>query len=282
MILTPEGCIYHLNIRPEHLADTIILVGDPDRVPVVSAFFDEIEFRGQNREIVTHTGYYKQRRLTVMSTGMGPDNIDIVINELDALVNIDLERKLPKERLKSLKIIRLGTSGAVQPDIEVDRFAIAEYALGLDGLLHFYGDVDKVIAQPLTTDFIRHFRAPEDTPTPYIVSCFPELSHLFDPDWLRGITVTAPGFYGPQGRSLRLPLSNPDLIDQLSAFKAGDLRIINFEMESSGIYGLCKLMGHQCLTICVIVANRINSAYSKDYHASMKKLIREVLDKIVQ
>ncbi len=282
MILTQEGCIYHLNLRPEHLADTIILVGDPDRVPMVSGFFDQIELKRQNREIVTHTGSYNKKRLTVISTGMGPDNIDIVLNELDALVNIDFDKRVPKSELKSLKFIRLGTSGAIQTDLEIDHYVISEYALGLDGLMHFYKGGDRIIDQTLTDKFLEHFKPASQAPTPYIIPGSAELAAKFSADWYRGITVTAPGFYGPQARSLRLGLTDPDMISRLSSFRSNGLRILNFEMESSAIYGLSRLMGHDCLTICPVVASRVNDQYSTNYKPVMENLIQEVLNKLTE
>jgi uridine phosphorylase len=282
LILTPEGCLYHVNLRPEHLADNIILVGDPGRVPMVSGFFDEIELKRQNREIITHTGWFKSKRFSVISTGMGPDNIDIVLNELDALVNIDLDKRIPRKELKKLTIIRLGTSGSIQKDLGIDQYVISEFALGLDGLLHFYKMAENVIDEELTGKFLEHYHAPSTMPTPYIIPCSKQLSSLFDNDWHRGITVTAPGFYGPQGRGLRLALSDPGLIDKLNSFQAGNLRILNFEMESSAIYGLCRLMGHECLTICPVLASRVNETYSSNYLPVMKLLIKEVLDKLAK
>lgn len=280
LILTPEGCVYHLNLRPEHLADTIILVGDPDRVPMISAFFDEVEYKRQNREIVTHTGYFNNMRFTVISSGMGPDNIDIVLNEIDALANIDLDTRKAKSLIKSLNIIRLGTSGAIQEDMEVDRYVISDYALGMDGLMHFYEGTHAIIDKDLTRKFLDHFKPSPQLPTPYIIPGSSELSSRFSNEWYKGITVTAPGFYGPQGRSLRLELAMPDLIKKLNTFRAGNLRVLNFEMESSAIYGLSRLMGHECLTICPVVASRVSDEYSKNYKVVMDNLIYEVLVKL--
>jgi len=280
LILTQEGCIYHLNLKPEHIADNIILVGDPGRVPMVSAFFDELEVKRQNREIVTHTGYFNKKRISVISTGMGPDNIDIVLNELDALVNIDLEKRISKPNLKSLNIVRLGTSGAIQKDLEIDHYVISEYALGLDGLMHFYQGAEKAFEQPMTKQFNEHYQPLANSPTPYIIPGSSELSAKFSKDWYRGITATAPGFYGPQARNLRLLIADPDMITKLSTFRSGDLRILNFEMESSAIYGLSRLMGHHCLTICPVVASRINDEYSTNYKPVMENLIQEVLSRL--
>ena len=280
LILTPEGCVYHLNLRPEHLADTIILVGDPDRVPMISAFFDEVEYKRQNREIVTHTGYFNNMRFTVISSGMGPDNIDIVLNEIDALANIDLDTRKAKSLIKSLNIIRLGTSGAIQEDMEVDRYVISDYALGMDGLMHFYEGTHAIIDKDLTRKFLDHFKPSPQLPTPYIIPGSSELSSRFSNEWYKGITVTAPGFYGPQGRSLRLELAMPDLIKKLNTFRAGNLRLLTFEMVSSAIYGLSRLMGHECLTICPVVASRVSDEYSKNYKVVMDNLIYEVLVKL--
>jgi len=229
LIVTAEGAIYHLNLKPENLADTVIIVGDPGRVPTISKYFDEIEFQGQNREINTHTGRIGKKRLTVLSSGMGPDNIDIVINELDALANIDLGNKTIKSEHKALNLIRLGTSGAVQKDIEVDSFVMSKYGLGLDGVLNFYKVPDGIIEKEMCVSVEEQIEWPEQIAQPYIVKCTDGLAKKIGFDMHQGITVTAPGFYGPQGRTLRMGLNFPDFIQKLETFRYKDERILNFQ-----------------------------------------------------
>jgi uridine phosphorylase len=277
LIINSDGSIYHLKLRPEHLADTVILVGDPDRVPLISGYFDRIEYKIRNREIITHTGFLNKKRLTVMSTGIGPDNIDIVLNELDALVNIDFKTRQVKDDFTSLDIIRVGTSGAIQKNVEIDDFVLAEYALGLDGLLYFYEDMYKVVDQDIQDRLANHFKDHNKLPLPYMVPCSSALLDKFGKRWTSGITVTAPGFYGPQGRSIRLKQSFPDLIDKLRSFEYREKRILNFEMEASAIYGLSAMLGHRALTVCAILANRITNQYSKNPRQTIKRLIERVL-----
>jgi len=280
LILHPDGSIYHLSIRPEQLAKTVILVGDPQRVETISNYFDDIEFKGENREIHTHTGTLNNKRLTVMSTGMGTDNIDIVLNELDALVNIDLEKKVIKPAHTALQIIRLGTSGGIQPDLPINAFVLSEYGLGLDGLLSFYKQSEKVIDEDLTNAFIAHANLPHNMPQPYLVKSSDKLSNFFGDEFVKGITATAPGFYGPQGRRVRLEVAFPDLIDRLQDFAFNGRKILNLEMETSALFGLSKLLGHHALTLCVAIANRKRHGYNPDYKSAIKKLIELVLEKI--
>ncbi len=279
LILNADGSLYHINLLPGQLAGKVILVGDPQRVPMVSAYFDSIEFKGQNREIATHTGVLNNVRISVMSTGMGPDNIDIVMNELDALVNIDLERRVVKDEHTSLEIIRLGTSGSLQADIPVDSFAMATYGLGMDGLLHFYRHSD-VIDRELTTAFIRQTAWPEALAEPYVVKGSGRLAERVGAGLHQGITITAPGFYGPQGRALRLAPAYPDLNDRITAFRHEGQRVINFEMETSALYALGRLLGHETLTVCTVLANRVADTYSADPKKSIKKLIELLLERI--
>jgi uridine phosphorylase len=280
LIINKDGSIYHLNLKPENLADTVLLVGDPGRVAKISARFDKIEYQGSNREIITHTGFYKNKRISVVSTGMGPDNIDIVVNELDALANIDLVNRVPKENHTALNLIRIGTSGSIQNDIPIDTFGLSTYGLGMDGLLNFYADKETVNEHEVIEDFIHQTNWPKDLAKPYLVKADPFLEALFPEGMNKGITCTAPGFYAPQGRSLRLAVKYPDLNEKIAAFKSGDLRIINFEMETSALYGLGKLMGHRCLTVCAIIANRVNETYSENASACIERLIDTVLEKI--
>lgn len=277
-ILNSRGAVYHLNVRPEELANTIITVGDPDRVKEVSKHFDKVEHSLQHREFVTHTGYIGNKHISVVSTGIGPDNIDIVVNELDALVNIDFETRTTKPNLTSLNIIRLGTSGALQAHIPVDGFVVSTHGLGIDNLLHFYRHDNNEEEKQLLQAFITHTQAQDSLSYPYITGAGSQLLKHFVEGYHHGITVTCPGFYGPQGRVLRLGLSNPALIDQLTQFQFGQHRITNFEMETSAIYGLGKIMGHQCLSISAIVANRVKKEFSKDGSAAVENLIKKSLN----
>jgi uridine phosphorylase len=279
-ILNKRGAVYHLDLRPEELATTIITVGDPDRVMQVSKHFDQIEFQCRHREFVTHTGYLGKKRLTVLSTGIGPDNIDIVLNELDALVNIDLETRTVKPELTALNIIRVGTSGALQADIPPDSFVVSTHGLGIDNLLNFYRFEQNEEEKQLLQSFITQTQLHPGISQPYISSAGASLIKHFVKDFHHGITVTSPGFYGPQGRVLRLGLANPQLIDRLTDFTYGPHRITNFEMETSAIYGLGKMLGHHCLSISAIVANRIQKKFSTNSQATIETLIEKTLDTI--
>lgn len=276
LIINPDGSIFHLHVRPEDLASTVLLVGDPGRVKMVSDRFDSIRVTKQNREFLTHTGRVGDKEITVMSTGIGTDNIDIVLNELDALVNIDLTTRMPKSQTTSLNLIRLGTSGALQPDVPVDSFLLSSHGLGLDGLLHFYRS-EKVVDSVLTKAFIEQTNWPDGLNTPYMVEGGSDLLGKLSGTFPMGITATACGFYGPQGRVLRLPARVPDLNERLTAFRHGNHRITNFEMETSALYGLGAMLGHQCATVCAIIANRIQKAYSSNYKLAVEKLIDELL-----
>ena len=280
LIVNPDGSIYHLHITPEQLADNIIVVGDPGRVETISQYFDVVEHKVYNREFVTHTGMYKGKRLTVLATGIGTDNIDIVMNELDALVNIDLTTRTVKDTHKSLNIVRLGTSGALQEHIPVDSFVFSSYGLGLDGLLNFYKDRDSVIDKEMTDEFYKFSNWDKDLTKPYIVKASEELETIISEGMFKGITATAPGFYGPQGRVLRLELRKPDINSSLESFKYNGLSVTNFEMETSALYGLGKMLGHQTATVCAIIANRYNKTYSEDYKVTVEKLIELLLDRL--
>jgi len=283
LIINPDGSIFHLHLKPEDIADTIILVGDPNRVNVVASNFETIEVEKSNREFYTKTGMYNNKRITVISTGIGTDNIDIVVNELDALVNIDLETRMIKEKHTSLNLIRIGTTGGLQPDLKVDSFILSEMACGFDGLLNFYADRNDICDLELEKAFTDHTSWNSKLLTaPYFVECSEELSGLFKNEVNRGITISAPGFYGPQGRILRLKTQDTELNDKISAFRYNEKRFSNFEMECSAIYGLSKLLGHNALTLCAIIANRTNKTYSKDYKPVIKDLVKLVLDKLSQ
>lgn len=279
LILNSRGAVYHLDLRPEELAGTVVTVGDPDRVKEFSKYFDHIEVQQQHREFVTHTGIIGGKRLTVLSSGIGPDNIDIVMNELDALVNIDFESRQVKDKLTSLNIIRVGTSGSLQVDIGVDEFVASTHGLGIDNLLNFYLTEKNDEEALLLQSFITHTQV---NGAPYVTGAAPSLLKHFAQGFHQGITVTCPGFYGPQGRVLRLGISNPNLIDRLTDFSFGQHRITNFEMETSAIYGLGKLLGHHCLALNAIVANRVKKEFSRDGKAAVENLIQAFLATFVK
>lgn len=278
LIINNRGAIYHVNCKPEEIATTIITVGDPDRVKEVSKYFDRIEFKNQHREFVTHTGYIGKKRISVTSTGIGPDNIDIVLNELDALVNIDLETRTIKEKLTSLNIIRVGTSGSLQKEIPVDSFVASTHGLGLDNLLHFYLFQNNEEEKQLVHAFNTHTQIHQGAFEPYINGASVSLLKEFVSGFHQGITVTCPGFYGPQGRVLRMGLKRPHLIERLTSFNFGNHRISNFEMETSAIYGMGKILGHHCLSLSAIVANRITKEFSKDGNVAVDNLIKNTLE----
>ena len=281
LVLNSEGAVYHLNLHPDQLADDVLLVGDPGRVELIASFFDKIEVKRQNRELVTRTGYYNGKRITVMSTGMGTDNLDIVMNELDALANIDLKTRMPKEGHRSLNLIRIGTCGALQPEIEVeDSYVATRYAIGLDGLLYFYGKNEEVNNVAMRDAFIKQMDYPKDLPLPYVVECSKDLFDRLAQGYYQGVTATAPGFYGPQGRTLRMNLAYPEHNRKIEAFNYQGWRVCNFEMESSALYGLGKMMGHNCLTICVAIANRVTEKFASDYHPYVKKLVINTLERL--
>lgn len=278
LIINDRGAIYHLDVRPEELANIIITVGDPNRVKEVSKYFDEIEFTLQHREFVTHTGRLGKKRVSVVGTGIGPDNIDIVFNELDALVNIDFDTRTIKNDRTSLNIIRFGTSGSLQREIPVDSLVASSHGLGLDNLLHFYRSDNNEEEKQILQSFNTHTQLTSSNISPYIYMGSPSLLKHFTNGYHSGITVTCPGFYGPQGRVLRLGLMYPQLIDMLTTFSFGNHRISNFEMETSAIYGLGKTLGHHCTSLNAIVANRIAKEFSKDSGKVIEHLIKNSLN----
>lgn len=280
LIINPDGSIFHLHLKPNDIADTIILVGDQGRVDVIGEYFESIEFTRQNREFRTLTGQYNGKRISVISTGIGTDNIDIVLNELDALANIDLETREVKKEHKSLRFVRIGTSGALQADIPVDTPVIARTACGFDGLLNFYADRDKVSNLAMESEFVDHMRYYRKLAVPYFVDADCDLFDILKPDCVAGITISAPGFYGPQGRVLRLSIKDSEINNKISAMELNGQRFTNYEMESSAIYGLSKLLGHQAVTICNIIANRMRGEYAKDYKAALRITIKNVLDRL--
>ncbi len=277
----PNGNIYHLNLNPSEIADTIILVGDPSRVEAISSKFDTIELKRSNREINTHTGTLNGKRITVLSTGMGTDNIDIVVTELDALVNINFETRELNKELRSINLVRLGTCGALQAETEVNSFIASAYGIGIDGLMWFY-DTPEVDNTKITEALKSHTSWGNNWPSPYIVEASEMLLNKVAFDMKQGMTATAPGFYGPQGREVRLPVARPDMNDLFQSFKYDQYQITNLEMETSALYGLSKAMGHQALTICVAIANRATKQFSKDYHPAMNQLIDTVLERLTK
>jgi uridine phosphorylase len=277
LIINARGSIYHLDVRPDELASDIITVGDPDRVEQVSQHFDSVEVKRNHREFVTHTGYIGKKRLSVISTGIGTDNIDIVLNELDALVNINFETRTINPQLKQLNIVRIGTSGSLQKAIPIDSFLASTHGLGIDSLLNFYQTTPNKTEQDMLAAFITQTKLSTQVSAPYISPCSQSLLQHF-PDFHQGITVTCPGFYGPQGRVLRLGLSNPGFIESLTHFKFDGHTISNFEMETAGIYGLGKLLGHQVLSLNAIMANRITGEFSKDSKKTIDSLIIKTLE----
>ncbi len=282
LILNPDGSVYHLNLRPENIAHDILFVGDQNRVEKITQFFDSIEFSTQKREFKTQTGTYKGKKITVMSTGIGPDNIDITMNELDALVNIDLETREPKENLTSLNIVRIGTSGSLQEDIPVDGFVMGEFGLGLDNMLRSYL-IDAISETDMEEAFIRHTNWDMRKGKPYIIGCSEILKNKFDSNQIhKGITGTAGGFYGPQGRVLRLGIQDSELNSKMDTFKFGETRMANLEMETSAIYGLGKLLGHNCLSLNAIIANRANGTFSDDPYKAVDALIQYTLGKLAE
>lgn len=283
LILTPKGSIYHIDLTSEQVATTIILVGDQNRVARISAHFDTIEHKVQKREFCTHTGTYKGKRLSVISTGIGPDNIDIVINELDALFNIDLQTRQIKEKHTQLNFIRFGTSGSLQADIPVESIVLSSYGLGMDNMMHSYRDLDKVAESEMENAFIKHTQWSENKGRPYIVGCGQELKNkLLTSEIFEGITGTAPGFYGPQGRVLRLQVQDAQLNDKLHSFNHNGHRMTNLEMETSAIYGLSKLLGHQAISLNVIIANRATQTFVEDTQKAVEKLIHFGLNQIAK
>lgn len=279
LIINADGSIYHLNLCPEDIANTVITVGDPDRVEEVSKYFDCIELKKGKREFITHTGYIGKKRISVISTGIGTDNIDIVLNELDALVNIDFNKRQPKSDLKSLNIIRIGTSGSVQEDIPMGSILVSEYGLGFDALMNYYSGESEISEQSLLNAIKSYFKDLKGL-SPYITAADPELMASIGMNLNRGITLTAPGFYAPQGREIRIKNSFPDFIKLVQSFTSGSHRISNLEMETAGIYALAKAMGHRALSVNAILASRINFKFSSDPQKIINKAIELVLERI--
>jgi Uridine phosphorylase len=277
LILNPDGSVYHLNLLPKHISDTVIAVGDPGRVYMVSQFFDEVEFEMNKREFITHVGKYKGKKITVISTGIGTDNVEIFFNELDALVNVDLKTREPKSRKKKLKIIRIGTSGSLQEDITVGTHLVSTMAVGLDNLMTFYDFPMDDMEAGLAHDIQKKTGLPF---MPYVVSGSEDLINQIGFDMEKGNTVTCPGFYAPQGRSVRLPIRFPRLLEDLNYYHKGDFWLTNFEMETSAYYAMARLLGHEAVSVNAIIANRIKNKFSKNPNKVVESLIQKVLDRI--
>jgi uridine phosphorylase len=280
LVLNKDGSVYHLHLKDEHIADNVIVVGDQGRVEVISQYFDNVECKVRNREFVTHTGTFKGKRITVLSTGIGTDNIDIVVNELDAAVNIDAVNRVVKTKKRKLNIVRIGTSGALQPDIPVGSFVISDYGLGFDGLIFYYDYKFSAAERELMEWMNHHLEWPEDLSTPYIAEGSSKLIEKIGAGMINGITATATGFYGPQGRRLSLIPKDPEMNARLTSFSFNEHRVTNWEMETSALYGLGKMLGHECCTCCLIIANRIRQEFSEDHGKDIRRLIETVLDRL--
>jgi uridine phosphorylase len=282
LIVNNDGSIYHLKLKPTEIPDLVLVSGDPARIAMISDHFETIEFKRQNREFVSHLGSYNGRKVLALSTGIGPDNIDIVMNELDALVNIDLETREPHTEKRKLSVVRIGTSGTLHADVPIGAHVIASHGMGLDGSLHYYRELESVTDRELTDEFIRQTSWPADLPVPYIIPGTPSLIARLAPEAISGITATAGGFYGPQGRQLRLKCSFPGILDALAQFRHHGLRILNFEMETSSLYGLGAMLGHDVASICVLLANRATGQYTRTIKEDEEKLIVYVLEKLTK
>jgi uridine phosphorylase len=280
LIINDKKRVYHLDVDGDSISDDILIVGDPHRVEKISALFSKVDFKTEHREFITHTGWFNGKRITVTSSGIGTDNIDIVLNELDAAVNINLHTRTLNPIHRSLNLIRLGTSGALQADIPVNSLVVSEYGLGMDGLLNYYADWSKIDQSEMAKAFIKHTSWGQGLPYPYIIKSSDKLLKQFSAGNHIGITATAPGFYGPQGRQIRLKAAKSNLNELLTSFEFEGNKITNFEMETSAIYGLGRLLGHHPLTICVIIANRIRKEFTPDYQNSVKKLITDCLERL--
>lgn len=285
LIINSDGSVFHLHIKPEQLADNIIMVGDPDRVIMISSLLSDIECRNANREFVSVTGYYNGKRITVLSHGIGPDNIDIVMTELDALANVDFKTRLVKPRHRALNILRIGTSGALHPDIPLGSFVLSHMSVGFDGVMNWYANREKVSLPAVEDAFKRHMNWEPTLPTPYFVKASPKIIDLFRDATIKGVTISAPGFYGPQGRVVRVPLAMPNMLEDIESFRFSeggeDYRITNFEMEGAPLAGLAAHLGHHACTVCCIIANRYLKSTNTDYKPIMRKLVEECLERIV-
>lgn len=282
LIINEDGSVFHLHIRPEELADTVILVGDPGRVDMISEYLTDIEFRRQSREFVTVTGKYNGKRLTVLSTGIGTDNIDIVVTELDALANVDFTTREIKPEHRTLTLLRIGTTGAIQPDIPLGSYIFSHISVGCDGLLNWYADRDSYSVVDMEKAFMEHSHWNEHLPHPYFVRASQKLVDLFQDSTVKGVTIAAPGFYGPQGRVIRIPLAMPGMVDDFESFRFGDYRITNFEMEGSALAGLAAHLGHEAGTVCCAIANRHLKSSNPSYKDQVRGLVELSLRKLTE
>lgn len=280
LIINPDGSVFHLHILPEELADLVILVGDPGRVDMVASYLDEgsIECSKASRELHTVTGRYNGRRISIISTGMGTDNIDIVMTELDALANIDFKTRLPKKEHRKLTILRVGTSGAIRPEIPLGSYVFSKMSVGFDSVLNWYADGEKVREDDIEKAFVKYMDWPERFSAPYFVKAGERLAKAFEAKTIQGVTMSAPGFYGPQGRSVRMKLTVPDLVQKMEGFEFGEWKITNIEMESSALAGMSAVLGHEAGTVCLIIANRYALESNPDYKPLMEGLVRLALE----
>ncbi|MBO8466222.1 MAG: nucleoside phosphorylase [Bacteroidetes bacterium] len=282
LIINDDGSVFHIHLRPDELAGNVILVGDPGRVDMVAGYLEEKEFRHSSREFVSVTGKYKGVRVTVLSTGIGTDNIDIVMNELDALANIDFSTREVKPEKKSLNILRIGTSGAIQPDIPIGSYVFSHISVGCDGLLNWYAGRDSIAVPDIEEAFKKHVGWNRHLPDPYFVHAGKDMCRRFEDCTVKGMTISASGFYGPQGRVLRMPLAMPDMVERFESFRFGDWRITNFEMEGSAIAGIAAHLGHNAGTVCAIIANRYSKDSDPDYKPIVRSLVELSLDRLTQ
>jgi len=282
LIINENGSIFHLHLKPEQIADDILLVGDPGRVDMICNHFDKIEHIVQNREFITKTGFYKGKRITVLATGIGTDNIDIVLNELDALVNIDFKTRIEKEEKRSLNLIRIGTSGGLQEDLDIGSFLMSEISIGFDGLLNWYEGSEKVFDMDMEKKFMSHMNWNPRLTNPYFVKSSEELMQRIGKDIRRGVTISASGFYGPQGRELRLNVQDRQINDKIRNFIYNDKKITNYEMESSALCGLAAMLGHKATTVCLIIANRYAKHFLTGYKNSMEVLVKLIIDRLAE
>ena len=282
LIINSDGSAFHIHLKPEELADNVILVGDPGRVDMVAEFLSDIEFRHQSREFVSVTGKYNGKRVTVLSTGIGTDNIDIVMTELDALANVDFETREVKAEHRTLTVLRIGTTGAIHPDIPLGSFIFSHISVGVDGLLNWYENRDEIALLDMEDAFKKHVKWNRHLPDPYFVKASDKLIKKFDDCTVKGVTISAPGFYGPQGRVVRLGLAMPDMLEDYESFRYADYRITNFEMEGSALAGLAAHLGHEAGTVCCAIANRYLKDADTDYKPNVRKLVELSLRKLTE
>ncbi len=280
LIINSDGSIFHLHIRPEQLAKNVILVGDPGRVAMFKPYFETLECEGASREFVWATGTYHGSRITALSTGIGTDNIDIVMTELDALANIDFSTREVKKEHTTLNIVRLGTCGALQPEIPLGSFVLSHISIGFDGLMNWYAGREEITDTAMEEAFMKHMNWPKELPTPYFVKASEKLIELFEDSTVRGMTISSPGFYGPQGRVVRQQLAMPNMLEDIESFRYEDRKITNFEMEGSAIAGIARHLGHEATTVCCVIAHRYLKDANTDYKPRVAQLVKLVLDKV--